>query len=116
MFDFGWDEMVLIGVISLIVIGPKDLPKVMREAGRWARRAREMAAEFQHGLEEMTRDTEVHDFKRDVEEALDTHSIRAEIEEAAKIEPPNIKNALIEEPPAAPSIPVDPTQHIPPSP
>lgn len=138
MFDFGWDEMALIGVISLIVIGPKDLPKVMREAGRWVRRAREMAAEFQQGLEEMTRESEVHNFKRDVEEALDTHSIRAEIEEAVKIEPPDIAGTIKNEPPpatppeqalpetgsetgpetgpAGPSLDLDPTHHIPPSP
>ena len=141
MFDFGWDEMALIGVISLIVIGPKDLPKVMREAGRWMRRARQMAAEFQSGLEEMTRETEVHTLKQDVESALNTQAIKSEIEQAVKLDAPSepfdveAHNAAILKaeaeasqtavspepepaaPPAAAAEPAaDPTHHIPPSP
>ena len=46
MFDIAWSELALIGAVALIVIGPKDLPRVMRNLGQWARKARAMAAEF----------------------------------------------------------------------
>ncbi len=90
MFDMGWDEMLLIGVVSLVVIGPKDLPKVLRQAGVWARRAREMASEFQHGIEEMARESEVADLKKDVEHAVDATMFRKELEQAVSLDEPTI--------------------------
>ena len=82
MFDFGWDEMALIAVVSLIVIGPKDLPHVLRQAGRWARKAREMAGDFQRGVEEMVRESELKDLRQQVEKAADTSDLRRKVEAA----------------------------------
>ena len=67
MFDIAWSELALIGVVALIVIGPKDLPRVMRSLGQWTRRARAMAAEFQRNLDEMMREAELDDIRREVE-------------------------------------------------
>jgi len=111
MFDMGWDEMLLIGVVSLVVIGPKDLPKVLRQAGVWARRAREMAAEFQRGVEEMVRESEMADLKKDVERAVDTTLFRQELEQAVALDEPP---PSIIDPPAAPIPPHAPP--IPPEP
>ena len=105
MFDMGWDEMVLIGVVSLVVIGPKDLPKVMRQAGVWAKRAREMAVDFQRGIENMAREAEVDSLKKDVEQAADTSQFRYELDQATRLEP---------NPPPAPLVPHDPS--VPPAP
>ena len=82
MFDIGWDEMALIAVVSLIVIGPKDLPVVLRQVGRWTRKAREMAADFQHGMDEMARDSELDDIKNQVAKVAQPNLLRAEIDKA----------------------------------
>jgi sec-independent protein translocase protein TatB len=80
MFDIGWDEMAVIAVISLIVIGPKDLPHVLRQMGRWTRKAREMASEFQRGVDDMVRETELQDLKKQVAKATDPNLLRLEME------------------------------------
>jgi len=82
MFDFGWDEMALIAVVTLIVIGPKDLPKVLRQAGRWSRKARDMAAEFQRGVDEMMRESELKEVKSQLDKVTDTNALRAKVEAA----------------------------------
>ena len=106
MFDMGWDEMLLIGVVSLVVIGPKDLPKVLRQAGIWARRARDMASEFQRGVEEMTRDAELDTLKKDVETAVDTSTFRYELDQAVALEQPEALPTAL--PHTAPSVPPEP--------
>ena len=105
MFDMGWDEMLLIGVVSLVVIGPKDLPKVLRQAGVWARRAREMASEFQRGVDEMARESELADLKKDVEQAADTSAFRHELEQAVSLDEPPPPPAIL---PDIPSVPPHP--------
>jgi sec-independent protein translocase protein TatB len=52
-FDIGWPELMLIGVVALVVIGPKDLPAALRVAGYWVRKARTMSREFQSSVEQM---------------------------------------------------------------
>lgn len=82
MFDFGWDEMALIAVVSLIVIGPKDLPVVLRQMGRLSRKARQLAAEFQRGVDDMVREAELKDLRQQVEKATDSSALRRNIEAA----------------------------------
>ncbi len=67
MFDIGWTEMAVIALLALIVIGPKDLPKVLRTAGQWMRKARGLTREFQSGLDDMIREAELDDAKKAVE-------------------------------------------------
>jgi sec-independent protein translocase protein TatB len=67
MFDIGWQELFLIGVVALIVVGPKDLPKVLRSASRVLNKARGLSREFQAGLAEMAREVELDEIKRNVE-------------------------------------------------
>ena len=67
MFDIGWQELFLIGVVALIVVGPKDLPKVLRSASHVLSKARAMSREFQAGLAEMAREVELDEIKRNVE-------------------------------------------------
>src|SRR3981189_572844 len=56
MFDIGWSELVVIAVVALIAIGPKELPGVLRMVGQWMGKARTMAAEFQGQVQEATRE------------------------------------------------------------
>lgn len=65
MFDIGWSELALIGAVALVVIGPKDLPKALYTVGKFARKARMMAREFQNGIDDMVRQAEVEDLKKE---------------------------------------------------
>lgn len=69
MFDFSWSEIALIAVVALVVIGPKDLPRVMKNVAFWVRKARSMAREFQGNIEEMMREAELDDVKRGLDQA-----------------------------------------------
>ena len=68
MFDIGWGELVVIGVVALIVIGPKELPTVLRTVGQWMSKIRRMAAEFQGQFQEAMREAEMADLKKQVDE------------------------------------------------
>jgi len=68
MFDIAWSEMVLIGAVALVVIGPKDLPKALRTVGQTVGRIRRMAAEFQGQFNEAMREAELADLKKQVED------------------------------------------------
>lgn len=69
MFDIGWSELVIIGIVALIAIGPKELPGVLRALGHWMGKVRRMASEFQDQFREAMREAEVADLKRQFEEA-----------------------------------------------
>ncbi|WP_028136238.1 Sec-independent protein translocase protein TatB [Bradyrhizobium japonicum] len=68
MFDIGWSELVLVGVVALIAIGPKELPGVLRMVGQWMGKARKMAAEFQGQFQEAMREAEMADLKKSFDE------------------------------------------------
>ena len=72
MFDIGWSEMLVIVIVLIVVVGPKDLPKVMRMAGRWAAKARHMASEFQNSLQDMAREAELDDVQREIKSIAST--------------------------------------------
>ena len=67
MFDIGWSEMAVVALLALIVIGPKDLPRVLRSASYWVRKARGLAREFQSGVDEMIREADLEDAKKAIE-------------------------------------------------
>ncbi len=67
MLDIGWQELFFIGVIALLVVGPKDLPRVLRTVSQYVRKARGLAREFQGGVADMVREAELDDIKRKVD-------------------------------------------------
>ena len=69
MFDIGWSEMAVVLLVALIVIGPKDLPRVARTVGQWVGKGRAMAREFQRALEDMAREAELDKVKSEIEKA-----------------------------------------------
>ena len=79
MFDIGWQELFIIAVLAIIVVGPKDLPKALHTVTKWLRKARAVAREFQSGIDNMVRDSELDDVKRQLEGAAD-YDISKEIE------------------------------------
>ncbi len=74
MFDFGWSELVVIAVVALIAIGPKELPGVLRMVGQWMGKARKMAGEFQGQFQEAMREAEMADLKKSFDEVKEAAS------------------------------------------
>lgn len=68
MFDIAWSELVVIGAVALVVIGPKDLPKALRSVGEMVGKVRRMASEFQGQFNDAMREAELHDLKKSVED------------------------------------------------
>ena len=71
MFDVGWSELVVIGVVALVVIGPKELPGVIRTVGKAVGKLRTMAGEFRGQFDEAMREAELHDVKKTFTDAAD---------------------------------------------
>jgi sec-independent protein translocase protein TatB len=71
LFDLGWSEILLIGVVALVFIGPKDLPKAMRVAGYWVRKARTLSREFQSSIDQMIREAELDEVRQDLKKAAE---------------------------------------------
>ena len=68
MFGLGWGEVVVIGIVALIAIGPKELPTVLRSLGQWMGKIRRMAADFQGQFQEALREAELTDLKKHAED------------------------------------------------
>ena len=69
--DFGMSELLLIGVVALVFIGPKDLPKALRVAGFWVRKARTLSREFQSSVEQMIREAELDEMRQELKKATE---------------------------------------------
>lgn len=107
MFDIGWSEMLIIGAVALVVIGPKELPGALKTFAYWMKQARKLAREFQSGVDDMIRQAELDEAKQAVEDAR--RKLNRDIENA--VDPTGeVKQALsdnaIKTP--TPSIPISP--------
>ena len=67
MFDIGWSELLVIAVIAIVVVGPKDLPKLMRSFGHYAGKLRRAAADFQRQFDEAMREAELDEVRKSIE-------------------------------------------------
>src|SRR5271169_357469 len=97
MFDlFSWSHILILLTAALIIVGPKDLPRMMHMAGKWAGKARAMAAEFRKSFDEMARQTELDELRREIEDLKKNNPITEvadELNRAAgevNLEPPNL--------------------------
>ncbi|MEI6557396.1 MAG: Sec-independent protein translocase protein TatB [Rhodospirillaceae bacterium] len=77
MFDISWTELLVIAVVALIAIGPKELPRVLYQAGKWLRRARMMAGEFQHHFSDMMHEAELDELRKQAQAARDLTGARS---------------------------------------
>ncbi len=68
MLDVSWQEIMVIAAVAVVVIGPKDLPNAIKTVASWVKKAREMAGEFQRGVDEMVREAELADVRKQVEQ------------------------------------------------
>ena len=64
MFDIGYDELLLIAIVAIIVIGPKDLPLALRSAGRWIAKVRKVSGHFRSGIDAMIREAEMEEMEK----------------------------------------------------
>ncbi len=120
MFDIGWSELVLVGVVALIAIGPKELPGVLRMVGQWMGKARKMAAEFQGQFQEAMREAEMADLKKSFDEVKEAAtgfnpltSLQKDVSDALRVDaldkPAETSATAAVEPPSTPTTPEAPT-------
>lgn len=79
MLDIGWTELLIIALVTIIVVGPKELPRVLRTVTQVVRKLRAMASEFQSGIDDLAREAELDDLKKSIEKAAST-DIAGELE------------------------------------
>ena len=116
MFDIGWQELFIVAVLVVIVVGPKDLPRTLRAIMGWVRKARMLAREFQDGVDDVVRQADLDDIKKQVTEVgdfelgkefkdglglsgdLDADALKSDIEDALSAVPDTTeKPALVED-------------------
>ena len=100
MFDIASTELLLVMLVALLVIGPKDLPKVLRVVGKWVGKARGVAAQFRSGFDEMVRQSELEDLEK---------KWKAENERIMREHPADLRDDVVgdETRPAQPELPID---------
>ena len=131
MFDIGWGELVVIGIVALIAIGPKELPTVLRTLGQYMGKVRRMASEFQGQFQEAMREAELVELKKQAEDLKSSVSdlgnlepladtqkqIESAFDDAAKPELPKPDSSgAVETTEAAPPPPIDVALPEPPPP
>lgn len=107
--EIGWTELLVIGIVALIVIGPKDLPEMFRTLGRFTAKARSMAREFQRAMEAAADETGVKDIAKDLKtvaspKSMGLDAVKSAADKFEKWDP--LKNAARPTATAAPAAPV----------
>ncbi|MGD9965635.1 MAG: Sec-independent protein translocase protein TatB [Hyphomonadaceae bacterium] len=101
--SLGFNEIVILGILALVVVGPKDLPLLFRKLGRWTAKLRGMAQEFRTGFDELARQAELDELKREVDALRRTTSLQEVGRELAKPLPTLEDYAGIKSQPATPA-------------
>jgi sec-independent protein translocase protein TatB len=109
MIDLSWSHILIVLVVALVVVGPKDLPRLMRTLGRWLAKARAMADQFKKSFDEMSRQAELDELRTEIQ-ALRNERPFAGLEQTLHepVLPPDPAPQL--EPPASPA-PVEEAPH-----
>jgi sec-independent protein translocase protein TatB len=109
--EIGATELIVIAAVALIVVGPKDLPVLMRKVGRFMARMRGMAAEFRNSFDEMARQSELDELRREVEALRSgsyVHPVASDIDQSFRsldedLRPTSVMRPLSDTPPAQPT-------------
>ena len=112
-FDLSWSHILLFMIITLVVVGPKDLPKMMRMAGQWMGKARAMANQLRRSFDEMARQSELDELRAEIN-ALRQDRPLAGVEQSLHqsiLPPDDLPPANPPAPVSAPAASVEPTKH-----
>src|SRR5581483_11055580 len=80
-----WQHIVILLVVALVVVGPKDLPRLMHMAGKWAAKARAMASEFRKSFDEMARQAELDELRKEIEELKKNNPVTNMMDQVASV-------------------------------
>ena len=88
MLDLGWPELFIIMLVALLIVGPKELPGLVRTAASWLRKTKRSINNFQDSIEEIAREVELENVKKDAEELLinEVSSLPNDVGELLKVE------------------------------
>ena len=88
MLDLGWPELFIIMLVALLIVGPKELPGLVRTAASWVRKTKQSINNFQNSIEEIAREVELENVKKDAEELLinEVSSLPNDVGELLKVE------------------------------
>ncbi|MDB9872694.1 Sec-independent protein translocase protein TatB [Alphaproteobacteria bacterium] len=81
MLDIGWQEFILVAFVLLIVVGPKDLPKVLRTITSFIRKLKSMASDFHRGVDDLANESEISNLRNQVSTLTDNKLISSEMDE-----------------------------------
>ena len=85
MLDIGFPEFLLISFVLLIVVGPKDLPKVLRSISSFVRKIKSMATQFHSGIDDLANEAEISDLRNQVQKLDDKSIMNSEIDELKSV-------------------------------
>ena len=108
----GFSELLLIGLAALIIIGPKDLPMMMRKLGQIMGKGRRMAREFQAAFDDIARQSELDELKKEIQELRKSNTLASAQDDLAAYEA-DVNSAIMREHPAAAPPPVEPPESKP---
>jgi sec-independent protein translocase protein TatB len=95
MFDISWSEILIIGIVALLVVGPKELPALLRTIGKYMGVVKKQAAEFRAQFDEAMRETEIEQLRKDVEDIKsDTQAALRDVERSVETEISDAKREL----------------------
>lgn len=97
--SLGFNEIIILGILALVVVGPKDLPLLFRKLGKWTAKLRGMAQEFRTGFDELARQAELDELRREVDALRRTTSLQEVTRELSKPLPTLEDYAGISKPP-----------------
>ena len=88
MLDLGWPELFIILLVALLIVGPRELPGLVRTAASWLRKTKRSINNFQNSIEEIAREVELENVKKDAEELLinEVSSLPNDVGELLKVE------------------------------
>jgi sec-independent protein translocase protein TatB len=112
MFDLSWSHIILVLIVALVVIGPKDLPRAARVAGRWVGKARAMAGEFRKSFDEMARQSELDELRSELAALREQRPFSPM---AATVREPIVPEDMTSSEPPAPEPEPEPTHPEPPA-
>jgi len=109
MLDFSWSHIVILLIVALVVVGPKDLPRLMRIIGQWTGKARAMANEFRRSFDEMARQSELDELRKEIESLRNERPLADIARDLNKsIIPDDMKSDPLMTARSAPSVSLDP--------